>query len=193
MSQIFGGGWWYNSHTGMAEKPNPLQAIAGHLGLGWHFYNTQAEMLAAIKANGWPGPFYGGKGNPTGVTGQITGEIGGTAAAATGLTGLAAVGDFFSRLTQKNTWVRVGEVTVGGILLIAGLRALTSGSPAVGSGARKAAARPVRRAAKGTAKVVVPEVRLATRVTAKRAAPKTTARVAAHRQQVRKYGARRPA
>lgn len=98
---------------------------------------------------------------------------------------IADVGDFFHRLTEASTWTRVAEVGVGGLLLYAGLRALAHGSSANVAG--KAAAQPVRKVTKTAAKVVMPEARLATRVTAKRVAP----RVTAHRAQARKYGAKR--
>lgn len=45
------------------------------------------------------------------------------------LSGVAAIGDFFSRLTQKNTWVRVGEVVIGLVLLGIGVNALFKGAP----------------------------------------------------------------
>ncbi len=108
------------------------------------------------------------------------------------LTGINAIGDFFQRLTQKQTWERVGEVALGGILIYAGLRAVTHGNPAVGSTARKSAVRPVKKVAKGVASVAVPEARFAARAAAKKAAPKTTARVASHRATVAKYGAKKP-
>jgi hypothetical protein len=108
------------------------------------------------------------------------------------LTGINAVGDFFSRLTEAQTWTRVGEVLLGGILVYAGVRALSHGSPTVGANARKTATRPVTKAAKAAASVAVPEARVAGRTLAKKAAPKTTKRVAAHREHVRKYGQKRP-
>lgn len=108
------------------------------------------------------------------------------------LSGIAAIGDFFQRLTQPATWTRVGEVALGGILVYAGIRALTHGSTAAGAGARSSVTRPVKKVARRTAKVVVPEARLAGRVAAKRVAPKTTARVAAHRENVAKYGQKKP-
>lgn len=39
------------------------------------------------------------------------------------LTGLAAIGDFFHRLTEANTWIRVGEVLAGVLVLYIGLKA----------------------------------------------------------------------
>jgi hypothetical protein len=108
--------------------------------------------------------------------------------------GLTDIGDFFHRLTEGSTWTRVGEVLVGGILLYAGVRALSSGSTAV-KGVRNAGStvtKPARKVSKAAVKVAVPEARLASRVAAKRVAPKTTARVASHRAQVKKYGAKTP-
>jgi hypothetical protein len=43
-----------------------------------------------------------------------------------GISGLAAIGDFFARLTQANTWIRVGEFVAGGLILYVGLKALVS-------------------------------------------------------------------
>lgn len=64
------------------------------------------------------------------------------------LTPLGSIGDFFHRLTEKETWIRVGEVALGGILIYAGVRALSSGT-AVGQAA-KSAAKPVKKVAKAT-------------------------------------------
>jgi hypothetical protein len=105
------------------------------------------------------------------------------------LHGIDAIGDFFQRLTQPATWARVGEVALGGILVYVAVRALAHGAP---SSAAKPVTRPAQRAATKVAGAVVPEARLATRIVAKKAAPKTTARVSAHRQQVRQYGAKKP-
>jgi len=53
------------------------------------------------------------------------------------LTGLAAIGDFFQRLTQASTWVRIAEGLLGLGLVIVGLAHLASGT-AVGRAAAKA-------------------------------------------------------
>ena len=45
------------------------------------------------------------------------------------LTGLAAIGDFFQRLTQANTWVRIGEGILGLILLAVGIARITHAVP----------------------------------------------------------------
>lgn len=54
------------------------------------------------------------------------------------LSGLAAIGDFFQRLTQAGTWIRVGEVLLGAALIIVGLARMASGT-AAGRTAVKAA------------------------------------------------------
>lgn len=46
------------------------------------------------------------------------------------LAGLAAIGDFFQRLTQASTWIRVAEVLLGLILLAAGTARITRAIPA---------------------------------------------------------------
>lgn len=46
------------------------------------------------------------------------------------LSGVNAIGDFFNRLTQPNTWVRVGEVVAGVLLLYLGLSATMRGTEA---------------------------------------------------------------
>jgi hypothetical protein len=113
---------------------------------------------------------------------------------ANAIPGLTDIGDFFHRLTEGSTYVRIGEVVLGGILVYAGIRALTSGSTVV-KGARNAGSTitsPARKVTGAAVKVAVPEARLASRVAAKRVAPKATARVASHRAQVKKYGAKTP-
>lgn len=42
------------------------------------------------------------------------------------LSGLNAIGDFFGRLTESQTWVRVGEVVAGGLILYLGLKAIVT-------------------------------------------------------------------
>jgi hypothetical protein len=161
----------------------------------WQATGTEATLL---KLAGWQGPMTynqalvieGTVPAPLKDVNQAVTSVGADALSTT--SALGEVGDFFHRITEGQTWVRVGEVALGGILLYAGIRALASGSPAVGSGARKTVTKPVRKTATRVASVAVPEARLATRVAAKRVAPKTTGRVAAHRTRVAKYGAKKP-
>jgi hypothetical protein len=46
------------------------------------------------------------------------------------LSGINAVGDFFQRLTQGSTWIRIAEVVIGFLLLTVGLSKLTGINPA---------------------------------------------------------------
>jgi len=66
--------------------------------------------------------------------------IGGAADAAANATGLSAVGDFFGRLGQANTWIRVAEVILGVVLLAVGIARITHAVPAATRIARTAGA-----------------------------------------------------
>lgn len=192
--------WFYNSDSGELTSASGVEALlyegALHTGLGWHELpipandnETQAAAAASrLFPNGTPPTTSIGKGllnAPGGLAGQGLSDVGN----ATGLSGLSDIGDFFHRLTESNTWVRVGEVIFGGIILWAGVKAVTSQTP-VGNAAR-ATTRTARKPARTALRVVAPEARLAGRTAAKKIAPKTTQRVAAHRQQVRQYGGKR--
>ena len=185
-------GWFYNDVSGVVRFDQGASYFADQLavalGSGWHGpYKTQA--LADAHA-GVTGAKATNSSNPLQAASNALNNA--AQNAVPGAAGIESVGDFFHRLTEAQTWVRVGEVALGGILLYAGIRALAHGSPTVGSGARKTATKPVRKVAKAAVTVAAPEARLATRTVAKKAAPKTTARVAAHREQVAKYGAKKP-
>jgi hypothetical protein len=56
------------------------------------------------------------------------------------LAGVAAIGDFFQRLTQAHTWVRIGEVVLGLALFVVGLAAV-AGHTKAGKTATKIAAK----------------------------------------------------
>lgn len=49
---------------------------------------------------------------------------GGAVNAAVNATGLNAIGGFFSALTEKNTWLRVVEAGIGGMIAYIGLKAM---------------------------------------------------------------------
>lgn len=81
-------------------------------GLAWGPYATKAAAqaeLSKIRAGQAPNPV----GLPTGTPGQPT------------QSGLAAIGDFFSKLGEASTWVRVGEVVLGIVLLGIGIARIT--------------------------------------------------------------------
>jgi hypothetical protein len=113
-----GGPWFVFGATGTIQRQsNPLAAI-GLASAGWVGFPTQAlakafashDIAATTKhaASDLPNP----------------------------LTGVNAIGDFFNRLTEGNTWIRVGEVLAGVLLLYLGLNAAfrdTAGGRAVQS------------------------------------------------------------
>ena len=97
-------------------------------------------LAASLRASGWMGPY-------TWVTAkaQVAGLKAGIGAATPGglptvgpggnilnpvndLGGINAIGDFFNRLTQPNTWIRVGEVAAGLLLVYLGLSATMRGT-----------------------------------------------------------------
>jgi|SRR5271166_2693411 len=56
------------------------------------------------------------------------------------LAGLSSIGDFFGRLTQASTWVRVGEVILGLVLIAIGIARMTHAVPIATKIATKAGA-----------------------------------------------------
>jgi hypothetical protein len=68
--------------------------------------------------------------NPQAVVQQSPAVVEGAANAGGPLTGLAAIGDFFQRITQANTWIRIAEVVLGFGLIVVGLAQLASGTAA---------------------------------------------------------------
>ena len=91
-------------------------------------YATKAAAEAAV-ASGQVKPQTSSAGPQLNVGGNPVGN-------ANDLTGLASIGDFFSRLTNANTWIRVGKVLVGGVLLIVGLAHMTGADNAAFKAAR---------------------------------------------------------
>jgi hypothetical protein len=67
------------------------------------------------------------------AVGAVQAAVAGASEAANsipGLSGLAAIGDFFSRLTEGSTWIRVLEMVLGAGLVLVGLAHAASGTPA---------------------------------------------------------------
>lgn len=119
--------YFYNSNTGDFANESPPSLFYFQLetqtriGVGWHAYGSLQAMQAAIRANHWP-PANANAGGASPVPGQISNEAG----KAANVTGVTAIGDFFNRLTEENTWIRVGEVLAGLLLLYLGLKASMS-------------------------------------------------------------------
>ena len=82
------------------------------------------------------------KAHPGGTSGTVTPPAGLPPATVSDkpvspLSGLAAIGDFFGRLTEASLWIRVAEVILGLGLITVGLAHLAAGTP-IGRAAAKA-------------------------------------------------------
>lgn len=83
-------------------------------------YPTQTDAATALAAVG-----------ASAGIGNATKNSGITSAVAGPLSGIAAVGDFFSRLTQANAWIRIGEVLIGILLITVGIASITGAAGAI--------------------------------------------------------------
>jgi hypothetical protein len=103
------------------------QALSLGGGTAGPYSLAKADQIAANEpANkNQPGPIPGTTVSP-----------GGGINASNPLSGLAAIGDFFGRLSEGNTWIRVGKVAVGGALLMIGLAHMTGAENKVAQIAR---------------------------------------------------------
>lgn len=89
------------------------------------------DYSAAVKEGAQPG------GPNADILNPVTAAKAAVTGAANSIPGLAQVGQFFATLTQKNLWVSVLKVTVGGALLIIGLAHMTGAGNVVAVAARK--------------------------------------------------------
>jgi hypothetical protein len=126
--------WYYNTETGQLTNGNNAENLANNLlgGLGWHELNipgtdtgTQAAAAARAEFPAGKAPSYTPV-TPVKVATAAAGEAG---APGSVLTGINAVGDFASRLTQAHTWERVAEVLLGVILIAVGIARMTHAVP----------------------------------------------------------------
>lgn len=116
-----GNDYYVNLITGSIQRQsNPIAAqalqVAGYAGpFDWATAQDVAKnhsgILAASPA--------ASAGTNTGAIGQVQQAVGGS----------AGIADFLSRLTQKNTWVRVAEVAIGIILIAVGVARMTHAVP----------------------------------------------------------------
>jgi hypothetical protein len=146
-------------------------------GLGWHElkipYSASRQQAIADAKKEYP------QGAPPG--GDLKGALGHDVVQGAGLAPLTSIGDFFHRLTESQTWIRVAEVIGGGLVLFIGVRALTSQTAV--STATKSVTRPAKKVVRAGASVAVPEYKAARRVSharkiaverAKPSAPRTS-------------------
>src|SRR5260370_5941051 len=112
--------WWYNPQTFVLAHTtsNPWPP--------WLAFNSDADATAYGKAHGGKGFSIGALGNV--ITGGLSGAVGATGTALTDLSG------FVSALSQKATWVRIGEGVLGLVMIAIGLTMISKGT-AVGNAA----------------------------------------------------------
>lgn len=107
-----------NSYTVAHVKSLAAGGGQGHM-VDASLLNHLGEILG--------GNFAGGLGSAAGeALGEGKSPLAPVEEAAGGLSsGLSSVGDFFSALTNVETWIRIGEVLAGAVLLYLGLKSLT--------------------------------------------------------------------
>jgi hypothetical protein len=136
--------WWYNTESGALTSSGSVQTFFQQLqsgvglGAGWHqlpIPSTDTEAAAAAEAKKL---YPAGTAPTTSVQTQVSNSVSQEATgSATGLAGLSQIGVFFSALGDKNTWIRVAKVIVGGVMLIVGLVHITGAGGAAADAARK--------------------------------------------------------
>lgn len=139
--------WWYNTESGALTSAGSVQTffqqLQGGVGLGsgWHqlpIPSTDTEAQAAAEAVKL---YPTGTAPTTSVKTQVSNEASQQlTGSATGLAGLASIGDFFGRLTEGATWIRVLELVLGVGLVIVGMAHAAAGTPA-GRAAKRVATR----------------------------------------------------
>jgi hypothetical protein len=113
--------WFYNNRSGEIENESPPSPIYFaleaelHLGTGWHAYATEAELDAAVAANGWPAP-----------TTNLGQNLSNETKTVPGVSQAATVAGFLGKLQDGSLWQRVAEIAVGGILLIIAIKAMAT-------------------------------------------------------------------
>lgn len=118
------GCYYVNIATGTIQRQcNPL--LAASLGLAGYF---GTGGVPATATNAFPtfaaAQQFAGSQTGSAASGDIA------KAAQAPLSGINAVGDFFQRLTQPATWIRVAEFLAGGLLLYLGASAALRGTAA---------------------------------------------------------------
>jgi hypothetical protein len=99
-----------------------------------YFFTSQQAAQNCVNASGGAvsPPLQGVASGGQGATNTVTG------AGVTGLDWLKFIADFFHRLTEPQTWVRVAEFAVGGMLIYVGIKATVAPGLPSAKSARKA-------------------------------------------------------
>lgn len=144
---------WVQAHQDQAQPPPPLKSLPP-VKLTDHSYGYQTTAQVFLNSNnttagGWFGAWLltitgtnlaQALADALNVLRNAAGSAGPALGNAVSIPNpLAAVGDFLSRLTQANTWIRVGEVLLGIVLLAVGVARLTNAVPAATKIAKTAA------------------------------------------------------
>lgn len=109
----------YGTEAQAEKQPNSVNVITG----------GEADLLisdyaAAVREKAQPG----GKNASNPVAAAVQGDASyakSAASAAASATGINAIGNFFGGLSQKNTWIRVGKISIGGVMILIAVSKLT--------------------------------------------------------------------
>ena len=124
--------WYYNTESGALTSSGAVQSLfqdiqaAVGAGAGWHKLNIPATDNGTQAAAAARKEFPAGTAPTTSVKTQASNEGSQVlTGSATGLSGLNAIGSFFSALTEGATWIRVAEGLLGIILIAVGVSHMT--------------------------------------------------------------------
>jgi hypothetical protein len=109
----------YATEAQAEAHPNSVNLVTRVLADGWI-----ADYSAAVREGAQPGGPNATILNPADATRA------GVSYVESEIPGLQQVGAFFSRLTEANTWERLGEVVLGVILIAVGIAHMTRAVPA---------------------------------------------------------------
>lgn len=107
----------------IGDIAHDLQSGGGPAGVGSFFTVKQS---AAKPSGAAAGPF-ATQAQAQAKADALNGDV--TTATQPNASNLGGVGAFFGRLSQASTWIRVGEVVIGLILVGIGLNAMLKGKP----------------------------------------------------------------
>lgn len=103
----------------------------------WAVNELVLDYKAAVAEQAQPGGKNASNPAAAGVAGAQAAAKAAAESAAGAIPGVAQIGDFFQRITQANTWLRIGEGLLGIILIAVGLAHMTRAVPIATAIARK--------------------------------------------------------